>query len=194
MNKNYFIPIHVKPYVYRWLMQNFYVNVKGLKDTVSFKKSFELKSMFLALLSNKPYFSDFHRKDVKNEHKSKIVYVYAGQNTFDHSACCMTYTAESLFSSHLESIIKADFISYVTFMYMLEPQISVIVERYKALNGYSEDDWPSLSMLKIVNRKGVRALRDKSRSYFLSVSDDFFTTQLSINNYNKRRRKQNEHE
>ena len=186
MNRDYFVPIHVKPYVYRWLIKNFLVKVEGLKDAVSFKRNFELKSLLLALLSNKPYFAETHKKEVKNKHKNKVVYIYTGQNAYDHSACCLTYTAETLLANHLESMIKQDLINYVTFMYIVEPQLSALVERYKQMKGYSEDDWPTLSMLKIINRKNVKQIRDKAREHFLELSDKFYTTQVS-NKYNRKK-------
>lgn len=189
MKSEYFIPIYVKPYVYKWLMVNYLVNVKGLRDAVSFAKDFELKSMFIALLSQKPRYDEMRINNENNLHRNKLVYVYAGERLFAHRACNMTNSAQLLFTSHLEAIIKADFVTYAGFMYLVESKLPVICERYKKMKGFTEDDWPTTSMIKILERKGVRELRHRFRENFVSLSEQFFATQVSVNNTIKRKSK-----
>lgn len=185
MKKEYFVKVHVKPYVFRWLMRNYFVNVNGLKNTVSLKRNFELKSMFLTLLENRPYFYN-SRENTGYERRNCEVYIYAGPFCFDHGAYNLTYTAETLFAVHLESVVKADLIAYANYCYMFEPRLDRIIERYKEQNGYSEDDWPTESMKKILFRSNIRESRAKAREHFLHITDNFYAMQLSYFKANKR--------
>ena len=188
-NNFYYVEIPVKNYVYRYLMQNFHVNVKGMKDTVSFNRCNELSQMILAMLTKNT--SSFNAEDerVKNVHRNKTVKICIGRKAFEHEGFEVNQRAALSVSKHLEGMIRSDFLSYVCHMYCVEPELKRIIDRYKELNGYSEEDWPTESMSKICRRAQIYKRRKQMREFFVKQTEDFFVTQLSVLKYFRRYKK-----
>lgn len=184
--EEYFVRIRVKSYVYKYLIENFSVKSYGVANAVSFRNCTELNSYVTRILDKNSNTYDAEYMGRKGDLYNKEVYLLISERIFVREGFNLSETAEHIIARHLESIVKSDFLMYATHMYMMIDNLVEIVERYKRLNGYSEDDWSQESMIKILRRKFITDYRKKQRELFLQNAENIFVTCLSLKKYVKR--------
>ena len=185
-DNTYYVEIPVKSYVYKYLIMNYSVNVRGLSDTISFNRCHEIKRMVNSILERNSSTYDCDNKKSFQEHRNKIVRLCIGKKAFEHDGFQINYTALLQVSQYLEAIVRLHFLHYVEFMYIVEPALQPIIMRYKKMYGYTEEDWPYESMSKMCRRKGLHKHRKEIREFFVQKMESFCMTELSRILYQKR--------
>lgn len=171
------VPVHVKPYCYRYLCNNF--GIEGMEEGyISLQRSSLLGMVFRSLLHHKTRISNH----IPNNHArwcSKVVYVNVWAHDLTHHGLDLTEQGKKEWALIVEKICQEDFKQFFIHMYMVMPHKNLIISRYQQLRGYTENDWPQESMEKMITRMQIIPRLKRSREDFLNQFDSFFTANLS---------------
>lgn len=171
-NKNdLYVCIGVKPYCYRYLCKNY--GLKGAREGyISLRHSRLLHTALCSLLQHKT-FLDIGRPP-SDRFRTKEVYVYVEPHYRKKYGIDLTEKGKDVWAMLVEQICQEDFKQFFFNVYMAEPRTFKIIELYKELRGYTEGDWPSESMKKIVVRMNVNGKLNQKRKDFLNIFRNFY--------------------
>lgn len=171
-----YVRIPVKPYCYRYLCKNFGIDGRG-EGYISLRRSRLLSMVFRSLLHHKTRLSRQNSQPAR--WRTKNVFVAVGQHDLESHGLDLTEEGKSEWAMIVEQMCQEDFKQFFIHMYMVEPRVKTIVESYHRLRGYTEDDWPIESLLKIVTRMHITTEIRKAREEYMQKFNDFFTANLS---------------
>ena len=171
-----YVRIPVKPYCYRYLCNNFGIQGKA-EGYICLRRNRLLSTAFKSLLHHKSKLSGIKARPAR--WKNREVLVAIKQHDLNSHGLDLTDEGKSIWAWIVEQICQEDFRQFFIHMYMVEPRIKVIIDRYHKLRGYTEEDWPQESLQKIVTRMHITGRIREARHVFLQKYDDFFTTSLS---------------
>ena len=97
----------------------------------------------------------------------------------EHYGLELTEKGKAEWALLVEQICQEDFKQFFIHMYMVEPRVKNIIEKFHDVRGYTEEDWPMESMQKIITRMRITSQIRKVREEYLHKFNDFFTTNLS---------------
>lgn len=181
-----YVRIPVKPYCYRYLCNNFGIQGKP-EGYISLRRNRLLSTTFRSLLHHKTKLDG--GKKTPARWKTREVLVAVRQHDINCHGLDLTDEGKTIWALIVEQICQEDFKQFFIHMYMVEPRIKVIIDRYHNLRGYTENDWPQESLQKIVTRMHITGRIREARDVYLHKYNDFFTTNLSaFVDYNKKQK------
>lgn len=171
-----YVRIPVKPYCYRYLCNNFGIDGKS-EGYISLRRSRLLSMIFRSLLHHKTRL--FCQQAQPARWRTRDVLVVVGQRDLESHGLDLTEKGKSELAHIIEQMCQEDFKQFFIHMYMVEPRIKTIIEKYYSLRGYTEEDWPMESLQKIVTRMHIIPEIRKARENYLQKFNAFFTANLS---------------
>lgn len=171
-----YVRIPVKPYCYRFLCHNFGIDGKR-EGYISLRRSRLLSIVFRSLLHHKTRLCRSNAQPAR--WRTREVYVAVGLHDLDHSGLDLTDEGKAEWAMIVEQMCQEDFKQFFIHMYMVEPRVKTIIEKYHSLRGYTEEDWPMESLQKIVTRMHITTEIRQAREDYMQKFNDFFTANLS---------------
>lgn len=169
--------VDVKPYAYRWLVNNFQIKDEP-EGCITIGRHRLLNLVFRNMLQHKSRLTVARHKDAARW-RTRTIHIAVGQHSLSHNGLDLTDECRSEFATLVEVLCHEDFRLFFIHMYMVEPRVKVILEKYHQLRGYTEEDWPIESLQKIVTRMHVTSQMRTARQEYLQKYNTFFTANLS---------------
>ena len=107
------------------------------------------------------------------------MFVAVGLRDQESHGLDLTEEGKSEWAMIVEQLCQEDFKQFFIHMYMVEPRVKTIIERFHNLRGYTEEDWPMESLQKIVTRMHITSEIRKARDDYMQKFNAFFTANLS---------------
>lgn len=171
-----YVRIPVKPYCYRYLCNNFGIDGRS-EGYISLRRSRLLSIIFRSLLHHKTRLCRQHTQPAR--WRTREVFVAVGQHDLESHGLDLTEEGKSEWALIVEQMCQEDFKQFFIHMYMVEPRVKTIIEKYHNLRGYTEEDWPMESLQKIVTRMHITTEIRKAREDYMQKFNAFFTANLS---------------
>ncbi len=169
--KSLYVKIRVKPYCYRYLCNNY-----SLRDApegyIDLRGNRLLLTALRTLLRHKTKLRI--KQPPSDQWRNKEVFVYVGPHHISHNGIDIAEEHKVVWAILVEQICQEDFKNFFFNMYMADPRIFVIIEHFKRMRGYTENDWPDESLRKIVFRMDVKRTLDRNREEYLKIYKDFY--------------------
>ena len=166
-----YIKIRVKPYAYRFLCNNY-----SLKDApegyIDLRRNRLLLTALRTLLRHKTNLK--LKQPPSDQWRNKEVNVYVGPHHISHNGIDIADEHKVVWAILVEQICQEDFRNFFFNMYMADPRIFIIIEQFKKMRCYTENDWPDESLRKIVFRMNVKSTLDKNRKEYLRIYNNFY--------------------
>lgn len=145
--------IRVKPYVKKYLLNNFHVQDKDWPELVNVDKDRVLKS-FITLRLAKPT----HRRDKREEKKAAgkvMVPLEISKQQFYYNGWALTATDERMFARALEVRCETICKTFLTAMYFQCGNLTECIRHFYHTFGITDEDWPMDTIRKMWQRDKV---------------------------------------
>lgn len=154
MEKNrdiYSIQIHCKKYVQRYLIIHFSARIAGRPVLVDISKDEEIKS-FLYRAIKQP--SNRRKASIKeNSKRNSIIELKVSEDFFNRYGHELTTTDELRLNSIVEGRCKSELLMFLSLQYAIHQSIESSINAFYKMYGFNENNWPSMSIRKIWDRK-----------------------------------------
>lgn len=177
--QRFVIYVRVKPYVKRYLLQNYRVWDEDWPELVNVSSDNELRN-FIDTRLQKPSHRFDKRTDNKMYRRTEQLAVEISEDKFYRYGWTLSPTDESAFNEAVAIRCNTILLVLLNCIYCYTGNLNEAIRKFRRITEFSEDDWSTDSIRKIWNR-AKRMPKITIKNELINKNMTFFLEQLSKN-------------
>lgn len=150
--ERYYVSVTVTSYCKRYLLNNFGVKDKRLKNLINLREDKELHGHIRRSLMKPVHRDDKKLSNLVGAKRNCTVLIEISEDEFNRYGYSISHTDECQFAGMIERRCKAQLLAFMSFQVMIHETISYGIRSFYKTYHYDELSWPELSIRKILQR------------------------------------------
>ncbi len=151
----YIVWVHVKPYVARYLMDNFRVPNSDVKNLIDISNDPGLMAFFTPRLVKHSHRYDRRIEDKTRKYRTVRIAIEVSAARFSRSGWALSPTDEASFSRLLELRCQGMLLAFLSAHYIISGDAALSIRTFYKVFHQNEQTWPYDSIRKIWNRNVI---------------------------------------